>query len=510
MRLRAGRCRPVRYHPGNKANGWDWRSSIMAIAEREATKSAIVRDLESVVGEDRLLWKPYDLMMYEYDGSVDRHRAEAIVYPAHAEHVAGVIRACNRMGVPYTARGAGTGLSGGAIPVKGGVLISFARMNEIEDIDLDNLRAVVQPGVVNLRLSKEVAPFGLYYVPDPSSQKACTIGGNVGENSGGPHTLRYGVTTNHTLGLEYVTPDGEIITTGSKALDTPGYDLTGLYVGSEGTLGMCTKITGRLLPIAEAVKTLLVIFPTVSDASRAVSGIIARGIIPAALEMMDNLCIRAVEAKAKAGFPLDAQALLIIEVEGLREEMDDWADAMITVCHDNNATDVKVARDDDERNRLWAARKGAFGAIGSITPDYYTVDGVVPRSKLPEVLDRIYEIQNEAGLRIANVFHAGDGNLHPLICFDEDIPGELERTVAAGAEIMRVCAEAGGTLTGEHGIGMEKADLMPLIFTREDVMVMQRIKAALDPAGYCNPGKVFPTPGRCVEIFAGRGRAIGW
>jgi glycolate oxidase len=476
----------------------------------EVTRSALVEELERALGPEGVLWRPYDLMLYEYDGSIDKARAQAVVFPTSASDVSAIIKLCNAKGVPYTARGAGTGLSGGAIPSRGGVLISFARMNRILELDFENLRAVVEPGLVNLRLSQAVAHEKLLYVPDPSSQKACTIGGNVGENSGGPHTLRYGVTTNHTLGLEYVLPDGEIIEVGSKALDAPGYDLTGLYVGSEGTLGIATKVICRLVPMAEAVKTLLVVFPTIAAASTAVGGIISRRIIPAALEMMDNLCIQAVESRAKVGFPLDAEAVLIVEVEGLAEEIDVVAEEIEAVCRGYDALDIRIAKDDAERARIWGARKGAFGAIGAITPDYYTVDGVVPRSKLPEVLAEIGEIAKRSGQRIANVFHAGDGNLHPLILFDEDVPGEIERTVAAGADIMRLCAEAGGSLSGEHGIGMEKKDLMPLIFSEDDVAIMQRVKQALDPAGTCNPDKVFPTPGRCLEMFSRKGSPIGW
>jgi glycolate oxidase len=484
--------------------------TVQAGLTGETTKSALVAELERVLGADAVLWRPYDLMLYEYDGSIDKHRAQAVVFPMSARDVSDVVKLCNARGVPYTARGAGTGLSGGAIPSRGGVLISFARMNRILEIDLENLCAVVEPGLVNLRLSQAVAHEKLLYVPDPSSQKACTIGGNVGENSGGPHTLRYGVTTNHTLGLEYVLPDGEIVEVGGSAPDAPGYDLTGLYVGSEGTLGIATKVICRLVPMAEAVKTLLVVFPTVAAASAAVGGIIGRRIIPAALEMMDNLCIQAVESKAKVGFPLDAEAVLIVEVEGLAEEVETVAEEIEAVCRGYDAIDIRIAKDDAERARIWAARKGAFGAIGAITPDYYTVDGVVPRSKLPEILAEIGEIAKRSGQRIANVFHAGDGNLHPLILVDADVPGETERTVAAGADIMRLCAEAGGSLSGEHGIGLEKKDLMPLIFSEADVAIMLRVKGALDPDGHCNPDKVFPTPGRCLEMFARKGSAIGW
>ena len=458
----------------------------------------------------QLRTEPAELLTYEIDAGLDRGRPDGVVFPRTAEDVERIARWAADHGVPLIARGAGTGLSGGAIPSQGGVLISFARMNRILEIDLETLRAVVEPGLVNLRLSQAVAHEKLLYVPDPSSQKACTIGGNVGENSGGPHTLRYGVTTNHTLGLEYVLPDGEIVEVGGSAPDAPGYDLTGLYVGSEGTLGIATKVICRLVPMAESVKTLLVVFPTVAAASAAVGGIIGRRIIPAALEMMDNLCIQAVESKAKVGFPLDAEAVLIVEVEGLAEEIETVAEEIEAVCRGYDALDIRVARDEAERARVWAARKGAFGAIGAITPDYYTVDGVVPRSKLPEVLAEIGEISKRSGLRIANVFHAGDGNLHPLVLFDADVPGETERTIEAGADIMRLCAESGGSLSGEHGIGMEKKDLMPLIFSEADVSVMLKIKAALDPAGTCNPDKVFPTPGRCLEMFSRKGSAVGW
>ncbi|MDQ3811772.1 MAG: FAD-binding protein, partial [Chloroflexota bacterium] len=420
------------------------------------------------------------------------------------------VKMCNRLGVPCTARGAGTGLSGGAIPINGGVLISLARMTRILDIDVDNMCAVVEPGVVNLRLGQATAAHGLTYVPDPSSQKACTIGGNVGENSGGPHTLRYGVTTNHTLGLEVVLPDGEVVRLGGTAPDTPGYDLVGLMVGSEGTLGIVTCIWVRLVPVGETVKTILAVFANMEDASSAVAGMVARRIIPAAIEMMDNLTIRAIESRSRAGYPVDAEGVVLIEVDGLREQVEAEAEAVAEVCRENGALSVRLARDEAERAALWAGRKGAFAAIGRLTPDYYTVDGVVPRTKLPATLARIQEISRESGFRIANVFHAGDGNLHPLILWDADEVGAEERVVDTGAEIMRVCAAAGGSLSGEHGIGLEKKDLMPLIFSQDDVAQMQRIKDAVDPRGLCNPGKMFPTAGRCLELFARRGRAAGW
>jgi glycolate oxidase len=475
-----------------------------------AAEPAIVDELRALLPAERVLWRDYDLMLYEYDGSIDKHRPLAVVFPVSTGEVSRVVRACHQRGVPYTARGAGTGLSGGAIPANGGVLISLARMNRILEIDVDNLRAIVEPGVVNLRLGMATAAFGLTYVPDPSSQKACTIGGNVGENSGGPHTLRYGVTTNHTFGVEMVLPGGDVVQLGGSAQDTPGYDLVGLVVGSEGTLGIVTRIWVRLVPINETVKTILAVFRNMEDASSAVAGMIARRIVPAAIEMMDNLTIRAIESRSPAGYPVDAEGVVLIEVDGLREEVEAQSEAVQQVCRENGALSVRLAKDEAERAALWAGRKGAFAAIGRLTPDYYTVDGVVPRTKLPATLARIQEISRESGFRIANVFHAGDGNLHPLIMWDADIAGAEERVVDAGAEIMRVCAAAGGSLSGEHGIGMEKKDLMPLIFSKEDVAQMLRIKEALDPGGWCNPGKIFPTAGRCLELFARRGRAVGW
>jgi glycolate oxidase len=477
----------------------------MAVAEQ-----TIVEELRQRLPGDQVLWRDYDLMMYEYDGSIDKHRPLAVVFPLSTAEVSETVRMCNRYGVPYTARGAGTGLSGGAIPARGGVLINLARMNRILEIDLDNMRAIVEPGVVNLRLGQATARHGLTYVPDPSSQKACTIGGNVGENSGGPHTLRYGVTTNHTLGLEVVLPNGDVVQTGGTALDTPGYDLVGLIVGSEGTLAIVTRVWVRLVPINETVKTILAVFANMEDACSAVAGMIAERIVPAAIEMMDNLTIRAIESRSPSGYPVEAAGVVLIEVDGLCEEVEAQSEAVQQVCWSNGALSVRLARDDAERAALWAGRKGAFAAIGRLTADYYTVDGVVPRTKLPATLLRVEEISRESGFRIANVFHAGDGNLHPLIMWDADVPGAEERVIDAGAEIMRVCAAAGGSLSGEHGIGMEKKDLMPLIFTQADVAQMQRIKNALDPGGLCNPGKVFPTAGRCLELFARRGRAVGW
>lgn len=462
-------------------------------------KVKLVRDLAAIVGKDAVLWRNYDLKLYEYDGSIDKHLPEAVVFPISTQQVAELMRYCNREKLYYTARGAGTGLSGGSIPVRGGVLIAFTRMNHILEIDAENLRAVVEPGVVNLHLSQAVAPLGLYYVPDPSSQKACTIGGNVGENSGGPHTLVYGVTTNHVLGLEVVTPDGEIRHFGSKAPDMPGYDMCGLFVGSEGTLGLVTQITVKLTPLPPAVKTFLAVYDSVEKCSNAVSSIIKQGVVPAALEMMDNLMIKAVETSTHAGYPVDAAAVLLVECEGFPQALEQQAEAIEALCKAEGAVEFRVAKTAAERDALWKGRKGAFGAVGQMSPDYYVVDGVVPRSKLPETLAGIGAISQKYNLPIANVFHAGDGNLHPLVMFDSNAPGETEKTLKAGEEIIKLCADAGGSLSGEHGIGLEKRDMMCFVFDEQDLDIMRLVRSAFDTENLCNPGKVLPTPGRCGE-----------
>lgn len=462
-------------------------------------REKLIRAMQQIVGEEAVLHRTYDLKLYEYDGSVDKHLPEVVVFPRQVEQVAAIVRYCNQEQLYYTARGAGTGLSGGSIPLRGGVLIAFTRMNRILEIDAENLRAVVEPGVVNLHLSQALAPYGLYYVPDPSSQKACTIGGNVGENSGGPHTLVYGVTTNHVTGLEVVTPDGEIRYFGSKAADMPGYDLTGLFVGSEGTIGLVTKITVRLTPLPPGVKTFLAVFDEVEKCSNAVSGIIRSGVIPAALEMMDNVMIGAVEASSHAGYPVDAAAVLLVECEGLPAALELQAASIEEVCRAAGALDFRIAQTAAEREALWKGRKGAFGAVGRMSPDYYVVDGVVPRSQLPGVLNAVNAISQKYGLLIANVFHAGDGNLHPLVMFDSNKPGDLDKALKAGEEIIRVCAEAGGSLSGEHGIGVEKRDMMCFVFNEADLGIMRRVRQAFDEKGLCNPEKVIPTPGRCGE-----------
>ncbi len=439
-------------------------------------------------------------MLYEYDASIDRCVPDVVVLPSSTEEVAAIVKIAAKHRVPVVPRGAGTGLSGGAVPIYGGIVVAFARMNRILEVDYDNLRAVVQPGLVNLHLSNALNPQGYYYVPDPSSQRSCTIGGNVGENAGGPHTLIYGVTTNHVLGLEIVTPEGEIVQVGGWTPDTPGYDLVGLLIGSEGTLCITTKIIVRIVHMPEAVKTMVGVFNTMDDASNTVSEIIASGVIPAAIEMMDQMILQAVEADTHAGYPMDAAAVLLIEAEGLRESVEEQTATIVGICEKHHARAVRIAANETERQLFWAGRKNAFGAVGRISPEFYVQDGVVPRTKLPYVLRRVSEICDSYGLRVGNVFHAGDGNLHPLILFDSQIPGEVERVRKAGHEILSVCAEAGGTITGEHGVGIEKQEEMALIFSDVDLRVMQQVREAWNPQQLFNPGKLFPIPGRCADM----------
>ncbi|HET8843952.1 MAG TPA: FAD-linked oxidase C-terminal domain-containing protein [Ktedonobacteraceae bacterium] len=465
-----------------------------------AKKAAVVRELQGLLGERYVLHTPYDLMLYEYDASIERSSPDIVVLPETSEEIAAIVKLAARYDVPVVPRGAGTGLSGGAIPIYGGIVIAFARMNRILEVDYENLRVVVQPGLVNLHLSNALNPAGFYYVPDPSSQRSCTIGGNVGENAGGPHTLIYGVTTNHVLGLEIVTTDGEILEVGGWTPDTPGYDLTGLIIGSEGTLCIVTKIIVRMTRLPEAVKTMVGIFDTLDDATNTVSEIISSGVIPAAIEMMDQMILQAVEADSHAGYPLDAAAVLLLEAEGLTESVNEHVARIVQICEKHHARSVRIAANEEERQRFWSGRKNAFGAVGRISPEFYVQDGVVPRTQLPMVLRRVKEICEGYGLRVGNVFHAGDGNLHPLILFDSQIPGEVERVRQAGHEILQVCAEAGGTITGEHGVGLEKQEEMVLIFSDADLATMQQVREAWNPRQLFNPGKLFPQPGRCVEI----------
>ncbi|MGH9556038.1 MAG: FAD-linked oxidase C-terminal domain-containing protein [Terriglobales bacterium] len=464
--------------------------------------SAVVRRLRKIAGREAVLERPEDLMLYEYDAGLARSTPRAAVFPRTTEQVSDIMKLATETGVPIVPRGAGTGLSGGSIALGGGIILGFARMNRILEIDLANQRAVVQPGVVNLDLSSAVLREGYYFAPDPSSQKACTIGGNVAENSGGPHTLAYGVTVNHVTGVEVVLPDGRVAEFGGKALDACGYDLTGFFVGSEGTLGIATRITVKLTRLPESVVTMLAIFDTIDDAANTVVAITSEGITPAALELLDGWTLRTVEEATHAGYPMDCGAVLLIEVEGLREEVEEQAEAVRAVCLRQKAREVRRARDECERQLLWAGRKNAFGAVGRISPSYYVQDGVIPRTRVPDTLRHIESVAKKYGLTIGNIFHAGDGNLHPLILFDSRDAGETQRTLAAGKEILEYCVRVGGSITGEHGVGMEKNELMPLMFNEQDLEVMTRLRNAFNPRSILNPQKVLPATRSCRETLA--------
>lgn len=461
----------------------------------------LITQLAAIVGPEAVLSKYEDLVTYECDGYViQRGVPRAVVFPSTTEEVSAVVKCLSAQNVPFIPRGAGTGLSGGAIPLGGEVIISLVRMRKLLEVDFENRRAVVQPGLVNLKLNDAVAHRGYYYAPDPSSQRTCTIGGNVAENAGGAHCLKYGVTTNHVLGLELVLPDGEVVDIGGVP-DVPGYDLVGILTGSEGTMGIVTKMTVRLLKNPEQVQTVLAQFDRVEDASRAVSDIIAAGIIPAALEMMDEIAIEGVEAgNYPVGYPKGLGAVLLIEVDGIAAGIEDQIRQIIDVCKKRNVREVKAASDEAERTRWWNNRKQAFGAMGTLSPDYLVQDGVIPRSRLPEVLERITAISRKYGLRIANVFHAGDGNLHPLILFDSRVPGETEKAVQAGSDVLQVCADVGGSITGEHGVGIEKREEMTYIFSREEIDLQLKVRDVFNPHNLCNPDKIFPSPSRCVEV----------
>lgn len=461
----------------------------------------LVDELGAIVGDGACLTRDEELLVYECDGqTLERERPSAVVLPASREEVVAVVKACRTAGVPFVPRGAGTGLSGGATACDGGVVIECSRLDRIREVDAENRTAVVEPGVVNLDLTRAVEHLGLFYAPDPSSQLVCTLGGNIAENSGGPHTLKYGTTTNHVLAVELVLPDGEVVLLGCPTGVGHGYDLVGAVVGSEGTLGIVTAATVRLTPVPERVETLLAIFPDVVSSCRAVGAIVQSGLVPAALEIVDRRTIAAVEDSVyAAGLPRDAGAVLLVELDGPACGLDAQVERVRGLAGRSGASRVEVAGDEAERQRFWRARKGAFGAMGRLAPDLYVHDAVVPRARLPEVLERVCAIGDRHGLKLANVFHAGDGNLHPNICFDRRDPEELERVVAAGEEILRVCVDAGGVITGEHGIGSEKREYMGLVFGEADLDAMKGLRAAFDPDAVCNPGKVFPTTRFCAE-----------
>jgi glycolate oxidase len=454
--------------------------------------SKLADDLRGIVGKANVLDAGVDLSLYGYDAYLEERRPDAVVFVHSTDEVAAVVRLCHERGVPFVARGGGTNLSGGTIPVKGGVVIEMIRMNEILEVDRANLRARVQPGMFNLEFGNALAPLGYQFLPDPASQKAATLGGNVGENSGGPHCFKYGVTTNHVLGLTVVLPDGEVAHLGGKAPDAPGYDLTGTFVGGEGTLGICTEVVARIVRLPEGVKTLLAIYDRIEDGGESVSAIVSAGMVPATLEMMDQLVIQAVEQSLKCGLPLDCATVLIIEVDGLVDDLEQQSQAIADLCRQHGAREVRVARNDAERAALWAGRRGAFGAVARITPSYLVCDGTVPRTALPAMLRKVAEVSRKYDLLIPNVFHAGDGNMHPLILFDWRNAEQKARVMKAGMEILELCVQMGGTISGEHGVGIEKIDAMRLVFTEADIRAQMKVKRAFDPADLANPGKMFP------------------
>ena len=476
-------------------------NSVVNNVASSTANSSLASRIRSILGAERTLDRPEDLALYQYDGSIDIALPDVVAFPQTTEDVVAIVKVAAELDVPLVGRGAGTGLSGGAIPRAGGLMISFARMNRILEIDLANECAVLEPGVVNLDISLAVDADGYFYAPDPSSQRACTIGGNVSENAGGPHTLAYGVTTNHVLGLEAVLPNGAVINVGGRSMETqPGLDLLGLLVGSEGTMVLVTKIIVRLMRKPEAVKTALAIFERPEHAGDAVARMTADAITPAAVEMLDDVLLRMVEESCHAGYPLDAGAVLLIEIEGLRESVEEQVEQVRAACMASGAREFRIARDAKERELLWKGRKNAFGAIGRVSPAYYVQDGVVPRTQIASTLNLILDVARRYNLTIGNIFHAGDGNLHPLICFDPKVPGELDKVLKAGDEILEHCIAVGGSITGEHGVGMEKMEMMGRQFSPESLAMMARFKKLFDPTCRLNPGKALPTGHGCREI----------
>jgi glycolate oxidase len=459
----------------------------------------LLQQFQTIVGERGLLSSPEELHTYECDGLTNfRVMPLAVLLPANTEQVQGIVRICHRERIPFVARGSGTGLSGGALPVENGIVISLTRMNRILEVDVANARVVVEPGVINLEVTSRVQPREYFYAPDPSSQSVCSIGGNVAENSGGAHCLKYGFTTTHVLGLEVVLPDGSLVHLGGKTLDRPGYDLSGVFVGSEGTLGIATKITLRIVKRPECIRTLLAAFPSTNEAGAAVSDIIAAGMLPAAIEMMDNLAIQAAEAAVHANYP-DCGALLLVELDGPIAEVEALMQSVAEICEKNAASEIRVAQTDAERALVWKGRKAAFAAMGRISPNYIVQDGVIPRTALPQVMSEIARLSAETGLRVANVFHAGDGNLHPLVLYDRHVAGQEEAAEALSYRILELCLAAGGSITGEHGVGEDKKRMMPRMFSDPDLITMQRVRCAFDPLQLSNPTKIFPTPRMCGE-----------
>jgi glycolate oxidase len=462
--------------------------------------STLLPRLRAIVGPQALLSSPGELLVYECDGyTIEKNRPDVVVFPTSTAQVVAIVALCNELDLPFLPRGAGTSLAGGCLPVGGGVLISLARMKRILEVDYRNRFAIVEPGVVNLWLTNHLKPHGYHYAPDPSSQGACTIGGNVATNSGGPHTLKYGVTVNHVLGVELVLPDGRVALLGGPCEDNPGYDLTGVVVGSEGTFGVVTRIWVRITRNPEAYRTLLGVFESVEDATNTISDIIGAGIVPAALEMLDAPILKALEDAFHFGFPLDAGAVLIMEVDGLEAGLETDAERISAIARKNAAREVRRANTDAERFLLWKSRKQAFGAVGRLAPSYCTQDGVVPRTRLPHILRQIRAIGEKYRIGICNVFHAGDGNIHPILLFDERDADQVRRVLAASHEILEECIRVGGSVTGEHGIGVEKIDFMPKLFSPEDLAMMVRLRSAFNPANRCSPAKMLPTAGACIE-----------
>ncbi len=473
-------------------------SPAPTLSSGSASPPALLARFREIVGEGGMLSAAEELLVYECDGYVVEKKApDVVLFPETRDQVVAIVKTCNEFGVPFVPRGAGTSLSGGCLPVGGGVMIALTRMKRILEVNLRDRYAVVEPGLVNVHLTQHLKGTGYHYAPDPSSQGACTIGGNVATNSGGPHTLKYGVTVNHVLAVEAVLPDGSVVELGSPTGDGPDYDLTGLFVGNEGTFGICTRITVRLTRNPAAYRTLLGIFETVADATLAISNIIGAGIVPAALEMMDQGIVEAVEAAFHFGFPLDAGAVLLIEVDGLEVAVDEEAEKIVRVCQESAAREVRRATTEKERLLLWKCRKQAFGAIGRLSPSYCTQDGVVPRTRLPDILAFITECGHRHSIRIVNVFHAGDGNIHPILLFDERDAAQVARVLEASDEILGKCIEMGGSVTGEHGIGVEKINFMDKLFTPDDLAVMRQVHDVFNPEGRCSPRKMLPTAGGC-------------